>query len=461
LSPRYGLGEFDIQPRLDGFTLGSTLAGALFAGLAVGIVPALQLSGSGLRERLQQAGRGLASGRATGRAMGGLVVAQIGLALALVVGAALLMQSFQRLMDEDRGFSPDGVLSFQVSLPDPGYAAADRKAAFVGRAVERLGRIPAVRAAGASTVQPLDPGTWSVGFNVEGRPAGGGRGERLAHVRAITPDYPRAMGIALLAGRGFTARDDASSEPVAIVSRSLAQRCWPGQDPIGRRVKLGRYDATGRWLTVVGVVSTLAETEDEVIGSSDAIYLPHGQAPDALASMTFVLKSGADPHALAGPARAAIRELDPDLPVYGVATLRERLAETTATQRLSAILYDVFAVTGLALAALGLYALLSFWVAGRRQEIGVRAALGAAPRELAGLFLRRAMALTALGLALGAAAALLVGRGLAQRLHDIGPYDPPTLLGAAALLAGVVTLASWLPVRRAARLDPMRALRQD
>ena len=265
----------------------------------------------------------------------------------------------------------------------------------------------------------------------------------------------------LLRGRLLSEQDGARAPRVALVSRSFADRYWPGVDPIGKRLKQGRLDGPAPWRTVVGVVGTLVETRDELEPHPDALYFPYAQPTSSeLDAMTFVLRA-AHPEGLAAAARDAVRGVDPDEPIYDVATMDELFRQVTAPARLSAALYVALGGLGLVLAALGLHGVLSFTVSRRRREIGVRSALGASPTDLLLLVLRNGLGLTALGLALGTVLALAFSRLLGSQLHDVEAHDPWTLAGALLFLAVIALVSSLLPARRAARVDPLDALRQD
>ncbi len=463
ISPVYALGEFDITPRLGAASLALTAGVSLAVGIAFGLVPALRLSRLGLRGALRDAGRGSSLGRGGRRFLAALVVSEVALALVVLVGAGLMGRSLERIVTEDRGFDRRDVLTFATAFPAYRFPDLAHKARFVAEVARRLRALPGVAAAGATTTLPLFPGTESVSFSVEGRAGRGreGREPYLCHRRIITPGYLEALKVPLLRGRLLAERDDARAPRVVLVSRSFADRYWPGEDPLGRRVKRGRADAPSPWLTVVGVVGTLAETRDELEPHPDALYFPYAQptAP-ALDSMVFALRA---PHAerLAAAVREAVRGVDADEPVYDVATLEELFGERTAPARLSSALYGILGGLGLLLAGLGLHGVLSFTVSRRLHEIGIRSALGASPADLLLLVLGNGLGLTGLGLALGAALSLPFTRLLGSQLHGIEAHDPWTLGGALLFLAATALFSSLLPARRAARIDPLDALRRE
>ncbi|HSL82043.1 MAG TPA: ABC transporter permease, partial [Thermoanaerobaculia bacterium] len=247
LAPVYGLGEFDIEPRMDWVTLGFAVLVSCFVGVLFGIIPAMRTRRKRLQTDLREGGRGGGLGVRSRRALSGFVIAQIALAVALLMAAGLMYRSLQRMVSEDRGFDLANVLTFQVSFPESRYPGREERVEFVRRAVERLERLPGVSSAGATTTQPLYPGTWSMAFNVEGRPAENAQGVHVLHTRTVTPGYLETLRVPLLQGRLLDDRDDEDAPPVVVVSRSMAERYWPGQNPIGKRVKRGTYESENPW----------------------------------------------------------------------------------------------------------------------------------------------------------------------------------------------------------------------
>jgi predicted permease len=477
LSPLYGLGEFDIEPRADLATFGFTFLVSLAVGVLFGLIPALKVSKVTLSRSLRESGRSRSLTRGGRRLLDALVVAELALALMLLVGAGLMSRSLRQLEGEDRGFDRGHLLTFAVPLSEARFPGRERKVAFLRELTRGLRSLPGVVSAGGTTVQPLDPGTTASFFNVEGHPPAEERGYHIAHGRTITPGYLEALKIPLLAGRYFTEHDggndgdgddrrhdhnNGNAPRSAIVSKSLADRYWPGESAIGKRVKRGLYGSERPWLTVVGVVGTLKEKQDEVVTTSDALYLFYAQPIRAdLDQMTFVLRTRGEPASLLPAVRQTIRGIDRDVPVYDVATMEQRFRRRTTTERFSAGLYGLLGLLGLALAAFGIYAVLAFSVNQRLRELGIRAALGARPADIRALIVHNGLRLTALGLALGAAGSLVLTHFLSSQLYQTDPRDPLVLIGALTCLTVIAIYSCYIPAQRAAGIDPILALRSD
>jgi putative ABC transport system permease protein len=463
LSPAYALGEFDIEPRLDLPTLGFICAGAVAVGFIFGMAPALRMSRGSLSSSLQEGGRAPTLGAAGRRLLAGLVVAEVALSLVLLTGAGLIVRSFQRLQGEDRGFDRRNVLSFDVVLPDFKFPDPRQKVTFVGNALDRLRQIPGVVALGGSSTQPLSSGVYASPYSVEGKPVAGEPGYHLLHHRIVTPGYLESLRVPLVAGRFFDAHDVAGAPRVVVVSKSLADRWWPGESAVGKRVKRGRYASPRPWLTVVGVAGTLKETHELVV-NDDAWYLPYSQVPaEELERMTILLRVRPPlaPLPLAQAARDTIHGLDKDEPVSSMMTMEQRFAQRTATERFSMVIYTSLGFLGLVLAAIGIYGVLAFSVNQRRRELGIRSAMGAQPGQVRALVLGGGLRLAGIGLAIGLAGALALTRFLSSQLYEVSPRDPLALALACAGLAAIAVLSSYLPARRAARIDPVAALRVE
>jgi putative ABC transport system permease protein len=457
------ISHFDVQPRLDLPTLGFTLLACVLMGIALGLIPVLRSAKTDLSGALREGGRAASLGLWGRRVLSGFIVIEVAFALILLCSAGLMVQSFYNLLHKDRGFDPRGVLTFKVAFPEARYPDLQRKALFLYQARERLAALPGVTEVGATNVQPLFPGTMSTGFNIEGRPATNDGGYHLVHHRTTTPGYLEALGIRVVQGRGFTEADNEDAREVVLISESIAERYFPGENPVGQRLRRGLYDWDDRpWMTIVGVVATLDETQDEDLQTADAWYLPYRQttSPD-FTTMTFTLKTSSAPNSLVASARRAVADIDPEQVIFDIATLEELLQQRTARERSSALLFGVFGFLGLVLATLGVYGVLSFSVQQRHRELAVRKALGARSGELRSLVLKRTLGLTFLGLVVGLLGAVAMGRFLASMLHGVATWDPVTLLAAFGVLLVVNLACGFLPAQRASKIDPLQALRYE
>ncbi|MBZ5577334.1 MAG: ABC transporter permease [Acidobacteriia bacterium] len=443
---------------IDGLVLAFTLGISVLTGIGFGLAPALRATSRELRDSLSQSGRTL-----TGRhdwLRGALVVSEIALALVLVTGAGLLVKSFLRMRSVDPGFRTENLLLVTLEAPHAQHLDAGRARALFRQFGERLSRLAGVRAVGAASFPPI-AGRWIRGdFQVEG-------GRRLppgfdAFKPVVTPGYFRAMGIRLVRGRDFTDRDDASAAGVVIVSRSVARQAWPAEDPLGKRISNNDHPSPRDRLTVVGIVDDVVQV-DVTQPLTPAIYQTYLQAgdPDALARMTYALRTAGNPAALASGVRGALREIDPDQPASMIASMADLIRGTQAGPLFQMRLLGTFSLMALVLAAVGIYGVLAYSVTERTREIGIRIALGAERGAVLGLVMRQTLTLAAAGVAIGAAGALAATRVLAAYLFDVKPTDPGTLIAVIALLTTVAICAAWIPARRATRIDPTAALRYE
>jgi putative ABC transport system permease protein len=450
---------------LDGRVLLFTLLLSLVTGLVFGLVPALSATSGGLFGALKEGGRAVAGG-ARGRLLRNLlVVGEVAVALVLLVGAGLLLRSFARLRAVDPGCHPQGVLTAEITLPDQKYEPAERQIAFTRELLDRLRAIPGVQSADTVFPLPLGGNGFVLAFAVQGRPDTSSQDSSLhANIRLVTPDFFRTLGIRLLQGRAFTSHDDPQSVPVIVVNKTMADRIWPGESPIGKRITFGDTQKPDvQWMEVVGVVADIHHrTLDQDPGSE--VYWPQLQNPVG-GQLSIVLKTAGEPTKLAGAVRAAVRAVDSDLPVDRVRPLESVVAEALAGSRFQSVLLGIFAGAALLLAAIGVYGVISYSVAQRTHEIGIRMALGARRPEVLGLVIRQGMALVLAGVGLGLALAVLLLAWLSERLAKFiyggSAFDPLPLIAVPLVLLAVALLANWLPARRATRVDPLVALRYE
>ncbi len=455
LSPHYGAGEFDIEPRLDGATFAFTVAMTMCVGVAFGVLPAISMTGVRPGDVLRY-GRSRTLSRGSRRWLKGLVVVELALAFVLLIGAGVMGQGLLALQRESWGFDRRHVTAFSLALP-PRYADRARQAKFAHELLAGLEALPGVAAGAATSTPPFFEGTEAAAFSVYGvePPA---RGFFLTHTRAVTPRYFETMGIPLLAGRALSEADTATSPPVVVISQSMAERYWPGQNPIGRRVKRGRAASALPWMEVVGVVGNLRENAEADIPANDAWYLPYGQ-PTAgpIGELTYVIKTRQG-QSLISPARDVVARVDSDLPIFDPLTMEERFARFTATERLTVSLTAILATMGIFLAAVGVYAVLAFSVRRRWPELGIRAALGAGPGDIGGTVIGEAARFLAAGLGVGSIVALLVRPWFDANLFPTGISEPAAAAAAAASVALATAIAAIVPAARASRLDPIRAM---
>ena len=443
--------------QIDRVVLAFTGALSLATGILFGLIPALRATATGLRDGLSGDARGTVGARSQA-ARQALVVADIALALILLTGAGLMLKSLTRLLQVDPGFNPERVLTLQFSLIGEAYREDPAVTAFTDRLIEKVGALPGVHAVAAAGQVPMGGNGDTWGFHVDGLMEPNPADDPSAERYSVTSRYFEVMQIKLLRGRLLTASDTTTSEPVMLVSDTAARTLFKGADPIGRRVRIGDPNR-GPWRTVVGIVADVRHT-DLTVDATPQMYLPQSQVTDSFLVLT-VKSATADASPLVPSVRAAVRELDPSVPVYDVATLQDLLAKSFGQRRFVMTMLGGFAVLALLLAAVGLYGVVSYTVAQRRREVGLRMALGASPADIVRLILGSGAKTVAAGLICGLVCAALLTRFLQTLLFEVRALDPPTLASAVAMLCAVAFLAHWIPLRRAARVDPAIALRQD
>jgi putative ABC transport system permease protein len=453
---------------LNGRVLAFSVLCAGLTGVLAGVLPAVKAVASDLGDALRPMGTPAAGRR--GRAGRVLVVAEIALSLVLLVGAGLMLQTLLRLQRVDPGFEPRNLLTVELSLPRAGYADPERAARFAERLVGDVRVLPGVTAVGITDVLPFGGADQSTGFFIDGRPLTTADQTPDTHQRSVTPGYFPAMGIDLVAGRLFSERDTARAARVAIINEAMARQIWPGERPIGKRVALDleawrfypdrppEMDMRGGLREIVGVVADVRHASLQA-GPTPEMYIPQAQRPSR--QMILVVRTTSDPARLADVVRAAVRRIDPDQPVSALRTMTDLVNGSLAPSRLNAQLISAFSAVALALALVGLYGVMAHSVLQRTQEMGIRMALGASRRNVVAMVLREGGLLILLGLALGTGGALVAARLAASLLFGVSPTDPLTLASTGVLLGAVAVLACYVPARRAARMDPVVALRYD
>jgi predicted permease len=443
---------------LDGRVLAFTALASLVTGVIFGLAPALQSARADVNDALRESGRTGAGGRGQ-RLRNTFVVAEIALALALLVGAGLTLRSFWRLQAVEPGFNPDGVLTMRLLLPFTTHPRIPERATFFRQVTERLRALPGVAAAGAVSRIPMAPGNNSGTMTGENSVVGPNDPQVEVEMRWASPQYFQTMGIALLSGRDFNDADAEGTLPVAVVDESFARRFYPNEDPIGKRIKRGGPNSARPWKTIVGVVRQVRNQRLDATSLPQA-YFPVLQEADEMFNLSFAVRaSGVEPQALGPSVRAAVLAVDRHQPIFDVKPLRQIVGDSIALKRLALMLLVVFAVVAVLLAAAGIYGVMAYAVTERTREIGIRMALGAQTRDVLRLVVWQGLKLTGVGVALGWAAALGLTRLMEKLLYGVSATDPLTFLAVPLLLAFVALLACWISARRATKVDPMIALR--
>ena len=446
--------------RLDGNAFLFALGIAVFSGLISGIAPALLGSRANIAETLKEGGRGSSVSRARHRLRGALVVAEVALALVLLVGAGLLVRNFQGLLNVNESYAPQTLLTLNFSLPEVQYPQPAARLNFNEQIMRRLGSVSGVQAASLVTHVPYSEGggVSESEFSIEGRPLTQRSEARSAIVETTTPNYFNTLNIALRDGRLLSDTDGAESPHVAVISESLARRYFPGENPLGRHIKAGKAEAEGEWMTVVGVVN---DVHYSWIVKEDVptIYRSFRQAPPYFT--TVVLRTAGDPLKFIPAARAEIAAVDANLPLYEIKPMDKVITESIVGIAYVATMMAALGVIALVLASVGVFGVMSYSVSERTHEIGIRMSMGAQTGNVLAMVIRSGMFLTMLGLAIGLPVAFLLARALSSLLFGVQAADPASFIGLPLLLLTVAGIACYLPARRAAHLDPLQALRHD
>jgi putative ABC transport system permease protein len=444
--------------KIDARVLGFTFAIAVLTGLVFGLAPALQASNPDLNETLKEGGRNSGAGASRNRLRGALVVGEVAMALVLLIAAGLLIRSVMRLRDVNPGFNTENQLTMSLVLPREKYPKPPQWPAFYDQLAERLESLPGVESAGFTSVLPFSGNFDGRALAVEDHPKP--RGEEISvDLYVATPGYLRTMSIGLLQGRMFAAQDAETMPPVALINETMARELWPGQDPLGKRIKFpGSEKNPQPWRAVIGVVGDVKQYGLDKKEPMQ-IYLPEAQYPRSYS--TLVVHTSTDPKAMTAAVRGEILALDKDQAVYNLVTMEQLLADSIALRRFSMVLLMIFAGVALTLAGVGIYGVISYSVTQRTHEIGVRLALGASRRDIIRLVVRQGMAMTLSGVGIGLAATFALTRVMESLLFGVSATDPATFIVIAITLTAVALVACFVPARRATRVDPMVALRYE
>jgi predicted permease len=446
-----------LHTSIDMRALALTAVVSLATGVLFGLAPALQAGRKRQFDRLK--GTRTTEGRKPRRVRNVLVICETAFSLLLVAGAGLLLRSFAQILKVDPGFRPDGVLTLQVALPDAVYSKPEQVRGFYASLLDRVQRLPGVVSAGAVSNLPLSGQGSSGTLTVDTQSVPLENTTPEADQRVATPDYFKAMGISLVRGRFFEARDSDTAPRVAIVDESLAQNYWPNQDPIGKRVHVGgRLNPDPHWATIIGVVRHVRNRTLEA-RSRVEVYWPETQVP--VSGMTLAIQASGNPMNLVPTIQREVSSIDPDLPVYKVRTMTEVMGDSLQRRKLALVLLAVFAGLALLLAAIGIYGVTAYGVAQRQVEIGVRMALGADRGRVLSMLMRGGLTTIAIGLALGVVLALFLTRLMSGLLFDVRAWDPVALGGAAVVLIAAASMAIFIPARRATKVNPIVALRYE
>jgi putative ABC transport system permease protein len=446
---------------IDRAVLGFTAALIVLTGVGFGLLPALQASRPDLQSVLKDTGKGMTAGARRSGLRSGLVVLEVALALVLLAGAGLLLRSFERLVRVEPGFTPDGLLTMQLWLPWPNepqkgrYFTPQQRLAFYDRVVGAVEGVPGARQVALASRLPLQ-GQNDVSFDIVGRPVAPDEPPRSAEFRVVSPNYFETMQIPVIRGRTVGGENDSTTPIEVAVNRTLAAKYWPGEDPVGRQLQL--FGPKGPVANIVGVVGDVRQVRLD-LPPREEIFISIRRFTGQ--QTAILIRTDGNPERLAGSAVKAIGSVDPEQPIFAVQPMTRVLADAGAERRFSLLLLTLFAGIALVLSVIGIYGVMAYATSQRRHEIGIRMALGAGTRDVLGLVVGQGMRLVGLGLGLGLIGAWMLSRVLTSQLYDVSAKDPVTYLAVALLLGGVALTASYLPARRAVRIDPMASLRAE
>ncbi|MBL8204842.1 MAG: ABC transporter permease [Blastocatellia bacterium] len=444
---------------LDGRVLGFALLVSVLAGIVFGLAPALQSSKTDLTLALKQGSGRSGFGSGQRRLRNAFVIGEIALAMVLLIGAGLLIQTLSKLHGQYADLRAENLLTVRTSLPENKYSEHPKRVAFYDQVLARVQALPGVAAAGYSTSVPLEWAGGANGITIEGRQAAPNNNWNANH-RQVSAAYLQTMGIALRSGRYFTEQDQTQTQPVAIINETMARQYWPNENAVGRQFKNGSADSPHPWLTIVGVVADVRQMGVDKPTKAE-MYFPYSQIKSHpfFAPRDLVIRATVEPDSLVAAVRSAIHAVDPNQPLSSIRTMEAVFGEHTKVRRMGMFLLTTFAALALLLAMLGIYGVLSYFVTQHTQEIGVRLALGADSKSIFALVLKRGLMLTGIGVAIGLGASFALSRLLRSLLFEVSAADPLTYVGVALLLLTIAVLACVVPARRAAKVDPMIALR--
>jgi predicted permease len=456
LAPENSAVALDV--RIDPTVLLFTALAAIAAGILFGIAPAWQISRLDRFDALREGGRSGSAGLRRQKLRASLVIGEVALALVLLVGAGLFLRSLASLQDVNPGFQPNGLITGAVTLPETQYGDSAKQIAFYRTVLDRLSVLPGVSNVAAAVPVPFTGQSGSASFAIEGRPSPPGDPGPHGDIGAVSPGYFASMKIPLKSGRVFTDQDRSNTARVAMIDETLGREYWPNQDPVGKHIRNG---SDSPWATIVGVVGHTKNSDlagDVVKGR---YYYSILQQSDEFPFVSFLARTDSDPARLTAPLREAVRAVDPSLAVSRVKLMSDLVSASLAPRRFVVTLLGIFSCLALLMAVIGLYGVISYSVTQRTQEIGIRMALGAQPSGVLSLVIAEGMQLAGIGAAIGLVASLILSRILKNQLFEVSAFDPLTFLVTALVLMAAALLATYLPARRATRVDPMEALRYE
>ncbi len=454
---------------IDGLVLGATIIISVFTGLLVGMWPALRVSNTAsVAVELHEDGARGSSGVQRQRARAILVIAQVALAVLLLAASGLTLKSFWRSQQVPLGFNPRGVLTMSIALPPSRYDSPEKIARFYDQLVDKVRRLPGVRAAAVCNNAPFDHHEWDSSFHITGTPPDPHGKEPISEMAIVSPDYFRALGMAILRGRDFGPQDVSGRSGTVVIDELAAQKFFPGTDPIGKQiddpVTISDSNQNGVPLTIIGIVPhtrNAAPGEKEDTRNLPMMYFSASQFPNVEQNLIVSAKAGLNPHSVVSPVKEQVTTLDRDQSVSEIATMDENIDDSLASQRLTMTLLGVFAGLALILASIGLYGVMALIVSQRTRELGIRFALGASRGDVLRLVLGQGAVLVGIGLAAGLLGAFVASRALGSVLYNVAPLDPAALISALLTLSLVALIACFVPARRASRVDPIEALRTE
>jgi putative ABC transport system permease protein len=457
------------ETNIDGLVLGATIIISVFTGLLVGMWPALRVSNTAsVAVELQEDGARGSSGAQRQRARAILVIAQVALAVLLLASSGLTLKSFWRSQQVPLGFNPRGVLTMSIALPPSRYDSPEKIARFYDQLVEKVRRLPGVSAAAVCNNAPFDHHEWDSSFHITGTPPDPHGQEPISEMAIVSPDYFRALGMAILRGRDFGPEDVSGRSGTVVIDELAAQKFFPGTDPIGKQiddpVTISDNNQNGVPLTIIGIVPhtrNAAPGEKEDARNLPMMYFSASQFPNVEQNLIVSAKAGLNPHSVVSPIKEQVATLDRDQSVSEIATMDENIDDSLASQRLTMTLLGVFAGLALILASIGLYGVMALIVSQRTRELGIRFALGASRGDVLRLVLGQGAVLVGIGLAAGLLGAFVASRALGSVLYNVAPLDPAALISALLTLSLVALIACFVPARRASRVDPIEALRTE